>query len=214
MISTSWRWAEESWSPMRLRAGPSNPYSARLRCTCSLSARRSRRAAAGQLADPDVFGDVDAGDDLRLLVDDADAGGVGLARVGEAQRLAVDRQRAGIRLVVAVDDLEQRGLAGPVLAHKGENLAGPDVERDVGEGLDVGERLADVANLEGAGAARRRLLRRRREARSWSCVQILRCMVAGQVRAGPGLTARTPRADRLGDYFEQLASEIWSMTSL
>ena len=37
----------------------------------------------GQLADPDVLGDVDAGDDLRLLIDDANAGMVGGARVGK-----------------------------------------------------------------------------------------------------------------------------------
>ena len=58
-----------------------------------------------------------------------------------------------VRLVVAAEDLEQRRLAGAVLAEEGEHLAGPHVERDVVERLDVGEGLADVADLEDAGAA-------------------------------------------------------------
>ena len=96
MISTSWRWAEESSSPMRSRGSTfSKPYSASSASTRWLSvAAVDEGAAPRQLAGEDVLGHIDAGDDLRLLVDDADAGGARLARVGEAQLLAVDGERA------------------------------------------------------------------------------------------------------------------------
>ena len=118
-----------------------------------------------QLAGPDVFGDVNARDDLRLLVNDPDAGLVRSARVGERQPLPIHRQRAGIRLVIAVDDFEQRGFAGAVLAHKREDFAGSDVERDIVEGLNVGERLADIADFQRSGRRGRRFSRGRRSVR-------------------------------------------------
>jgi hypothetical protein len=111
---------------------------------------------SGQLTGEDVLRDIHPGDDLGLLVDDADAGRPSLSRIGESQLLAVDGQRSRIGLVVTVEDLEQRGLARAVLAQEGEHLAGPDVERDIVEGLDVGEGPADTADLEDAGACGRR----------------------------------------------------------
>ncbi len=70
---------------------------------------------------------------------------------GKRQALAVHRQRACIRvLVIAVDDFQQRGFAGPVLTHEGQDLARTNIERDIGERLDIGEGLADIADLKGS----------------------------------------------------------------
>ena len=211
MISTSWRCAEESSSPIRPRGRTrSKPYSASSRATiCVEPAAVDEGAATRQLAGEDVLGHVDARDDLGLLVDDPDAGGARLAGIGEAKGLPVDRQAARVGLVVAVEDLQERGLAGAVLAQEGEHLAGPHVERDVIERLDVGKGLADTADLEDAGTGPRARLRRfgRRGqghavADSW------------QVRCARGLDLRPgPRAPRQGSYCEQLPSEISSKTS-
>jgi hypothetical protein len=52
--------------------------------------------------------------------------------VPEVERLAVELGRAAeVGRVVAAQRLDQRRLAGAVLAHERMDLAGPDVERGV-----------------------------------------------------------------------------------
>ena len=48
----------------------------------------------------------------------------------------------------AREDLDQRGLAGAVVAEQAEHLARADLERDVGEHVGGAERLVDVGQLE------------------------------------------------------------------
>ena len=150
----------------RAAATRSKPYRRAARGHGASSRRRSMNGRArGSSPDEDVLRHVDARDDLRLLVDDADAGRAGVAWGGEVEGLAVHRQRARVRLVVAVEDLEQRRLAGAVLAQEREELAGPDVERDVGQGLHVGEGLGHAtdsrARREGRLVGRRGGVRKR-----------------------------------------------------
>ena len=63
------------------------------------------------------------------------------ASAGErnATARAVHGDAAGVRLVHALDHAHQRRFAGAVLAHQGQHLAGPDVERHVGERLHHAE---------------------------------------------------------------------------
>jgi hypothetical protein len=49
-----------------------------------------------------------------------------------------------VRLLQAGDDLDQGGLAGPVLPDQGVDLAGLDVEADVLQRVDPAEALAHV----------------------------------------------------------------------
>ena len=66
----------------------------------------------------DVLGHREARDQVALLVDDADPGGDRRARIGEANRAAIEQQLARIGLVDAGQDLDQGGLAGTVLAQQ------------------------------------------------------------------------------------------------
>ena len=67
--------------------------------------------------------------------------------------LAVEQHPPAVGPVEAGDDLDQRRLAGAVLAHQRMDLAGPEVERDLVERLDAGKRLADRLHLELHGQA-------------------------------------------------------------
>jgi hypothetical protein len=98
------------------------------------------------VAHEDVLGDAQVGEDHRLLVDRHDA--VVLRISGRAQRdeLAVDAHLAGVGLVDAGHRLDERRLAGAVLADQGVDLPGeeldacplqrpgrPELLRDVGQ---------------------------------------------------------------------------------
>ena len=63
-----------------------------------------------------------------------------------AGRLAVDLDRTGIGLDQAGDDLDQRALAGAVLAEQRHHLAGAELEIDLGEGLDAAVALGQAAH--------------------------------------------------------------------
>ena len=111
-------------------------------------------AAAPRLAaDEDVLGDRQIGKHRRVLVDDGDA--VAL-RVGRALNDDLARRRAGSwplsGRMDAGEDLDQRALAGAVLA--GERMHAPAVqaEIDVGQHLDRAEPLGDAAQLDAAAS--------------------------------------------------------------
>jgi len=57
------------------------------------------------------------------------------------------------------DDLDQRRLAGAVVAEQTDDLPGPQREVDVVEHLDAAERLPDAAQLEPDRSGRGRLSR-------------------------------------------------------
>jgi hypothetical protein len=106
---------------------------------------QARRQAAQQ----HVLGDGQLGDVLQLLVDDGHAGRDGVAGRREVALLAVDEQPAAVGLVLAAEDLQQRALAGAVLAEQAHDLARPRLEADPVQRLDAGEHLADVVELQG-----------------------------------------------------------------
>ena len=62
---------------------------------------------------------------------------------GEDPLLARDLDAAGIRPLGTGQDLEQRRLAGAVLAEQAVDLAGVEIERDVVQRLHAGVELGD-----------------------------------------------------------------------
>src|SRR6185503_12468790 len=89
--------------------------------------------------------------DPLLLEDDADAGAkrtLALRRV-----VSEDADLAGVRRAVALEDLDERRLAGPVRPEDGEHLAAADVEVDAVERLrDAVVGLAQAAHADRRGA--------------------------------------------------------------
>jgi hypothetical protein len=63
-----------------------------------------------------VLGHRQAGHEVELLVDHRDPGDVGGVRGGEGDRAAVPEDLTGVGAVRPAQHLDQRGLAGPVLA--------------------------------------------------------------------------------------------------
>ena len=87
---------------------------------------------------------VSSGKQQQLLEDRGDAAALGVVRVREAHDLAVQADGAGVGLVDAGDDLDQRRLAGAVLAEQRMHLAGADVEADPVQRAHAGKRLGDL----------------------------------------------------------------------
>ncbi len=73
-------------------------------------------------AEEDIGGGRELLDQVQLLVDDAHAGPLGVARAGKAHRLAAQVQGSLELGNHAGEDLHQRALAGPVLADDGVQL--------------------------------------------------------------------------------------------
>ena len=123
---------------------------------CSLvHARLGDEAEAQELlltAKEDVFSNREARQHRLLLKHHRDAGIEGLTWRGNADLAAIDEDAPGIWLVDAVKDLEQRGLAGTVLADQPHHLAAVDVEADVIQRLHTRERFGDAADFEDGGA--------------------------------------------------------------
>jgi hypothetical protein len=95
-------------------------------------------------------------DQVQLLVDDAHAGGFGVAGAGEANRLALQDQLAFIVGEHAGEDLHQRALARAVFAADGVQLAGRDVDGHLGQSLHAGEGLGDASEGDDGGGHRGR----------------------------------------------------------
>ena len=100
------------------------------------------------VADEDVLGHAEIREDQRLLVDGGDAQPLGVGRVPRRRGRAVDQDLALVRLVDAGHDLDQRRLAGPVLADQRMHLAPPQLERHVVEGTGAPEPLGDAPHGE------------------------------------------------------------------
>ena len=97
-----------------------------------------------------------------------------------------------VRAVHPGEDLDQRRLAGAVVADQGDHLAGVDVQVDVGERLDGAEALGDAAAWTGRGRVAyrrawcwswcRHQLRSRRPRRPW---RTRRCRCRRPCRSRP-----------------------------
>ena len=109
---------------------------------------------AGRLvAEHDVLGDGEDGDEHEVLVDHADAGRDGVAGTGEVLDLVVEQDLALVGPVEAVEHVHQRGLAGAVLAEQAWISPGSTVSGDPVVGDERAEALGDVAQLELHGDA-------------------------------------------------------------
>ena len=84
---------------------------------------------------------------VQFLMNDADAERLRLARARTVDRLAVEEDFAGIRLIDAGEDLHQRRLAGAVLAHQRMHFAAIEIESRAAQRMHAGKALLDAAHL-------------------------------------------------------------------
>ena len=105
--------------------------------------------AVGKLCvEGEVFHDREVGEDGKILIDDLNAAGDGVARRYLAKALAGKLDIAGILLIDAGNDLDQRGFAAAVLTGQAVDLAGLYLQRDVFERLYAGKGFADVHSAQ------------------------------------------------------------------
>ena len=100
------------------------------------------------VAEEDVLGDGELGEEQELLVDGGDAAAGGLARGDGGELLVAEADAAAVGGVGAGDDLDERRLAGAVFAEERVDLAGAEVEGDVVQHADAGEGLGDAADRD------------------------------------------------------------------
>ena len=106
--------------------------------------QRARR----QVAEHHVLGDREGGDDAQLLADHRDAARVRVGGRPELDGLAVHKDAPRLGPVDAAEDLDQRRLAGAVLAHERVHLARRQVELHVIQRHGGVEALAEILRGE------------------------------------------------------------------
>ena len=95
-----------------------------------------------------VLDDVQVVAERKILVDDLDPELRRVLRAADRDLLPVEPRLALVDRVDAGDALDQRRLAGAVVAHERHHLAGAHLEVDVGQRIDRTEALADSTRLE------------------------------------------------------------------
>ena len=117
---------------------------------CRLLVETPERAAPdfGFAAEEEVAVDRQHRDDRQVLVDGGNAAIEGVARRAEGDRLAVQADFSGVGREHAGEDLDQRRLAGAVVAEQAGHLAGVHGQRDARQRLDRAKGLADIARRE------------------------------------------------------------------
>ena len=110
--------------------------------------RDQRPAARERHADEEVVERRQRRDQLRLLVDHRDAPPRRLLRRREADRLAVPAQAAVVGRVDAGQHIDQRRLAGAVLADQRMDFAAADRQVQAAQRRDAREALADPHDIE------------------------------------------------------------------
>ena len=129
----------------------------RLLGDAALRAAVDQTEAARRVADRDIVGDGEVGDERQLLKDAGDAGGVGRGRRRERDQRAIEQHPALVGRHHARHDLDQRRLAGAVLAQHRVDAAGPDREVRILERTHAPVALSHAAHREqGHGRARGR----------------------------------------------------------
>jgi len=126
--------------------------------------------------DEHVFGDRHIGSEGELLVDRDDSSALSVVRRCKSDRLPEQLDFAGVSALRAGQNLEQRRLAGAVLAQERMDLRRSDFEMDVLKREHAGKALADACHLEdGAiqlcwrGRKRRGHMGHFGSARFWEC---------------------------------------------
>ena len=100
------------------------------------------------MAEHDVLGDGEDGDEHEVLVHHADAGGHRVAGAGEVLDDVVEQDLALVGLVQPVEHVHQRRLAGAVLTEQGVDLAGLHGEVDVVVRDQRAEPLGDATKFK------------------------------------------------------------------
>src|SRR6185437_8999923 len=98
-----------------------------------------------------VLDDVEVVAEREILVDDLDPEARRDLRAADVHLAPLEEDLAVVRHVRAGDALDQRRLAGAVVADERHDLARTQLEVDVGERLDRAEGLRDPAELEKGG---------------------------------------------------------------
>ncbi|MNT95067.1 hypothetical protein D3C72_2368760 [compost metagenome] len=68
------------------------------------------------MPEKEVFGNRAVGQQVDLLIDSADAVGLGLLGIVQMYRFPIGEHRAAVGLIGARQNLDQGGFSGPVLA--------------------------------------------------------------------------------------------------
>ncbi|MEZ5863168.1 MAG: hypothetical protein R3D25_03510 [Geminicoccaceae bacterium] len=110
--------------------------------------QRQPAEAPGEAADEDVLLDREVLEEVELLVDEGEAGLLGVARPGRPVGPAVEGDAAAIRLVDAAQDVHGRRLARAVLADEAEDLALAQGEAHAVQHLDAEEALREAVEAE------------------------------------------------------------------
>ena len=109
----------------------------------------AQRAARTRLAtEVEVADDVEVVAQREVLVDGRDPERRRIGWTRDRDDAALPQERAFVGSVDAADQLDERRLAGAVVADQRDDLAGVDVELDVGQRLDRPEAFADPTQLE------------------------------------------------------------------
>ena len=109
---------------------------------------RMARALERLAAQEQVARDGELRHQRRVLVDGLDAQGDGVVGVPDVDLLAVEVDGAARQRGDPRDDLDERGLAGAVVAQQTHDLVGADGEADVVESLDAAVPLVDVLEAD------------------------------------------------------------------
>ena len=149
--ATDWRWPPESvatvWRIERIVVTREALHRlARLRL--HLGSRRTLERVVRLAAEVHVLDDVEVVAEREVLVDDLDPEPGGVLRAVDRDRLAVEEHLALVDRVDPGDALDQRRLAGAVVADERHHLACADLEVDVRQRLHGAEDLRDSADLE------------------------------------------------------------------
>jgi hypothetical protein len=105
-------------------------------------------AAKGFPAQEDIGGRGQVVAQREVLIDDLDPALPRLDRFVEVDRPVLQDDVAGGRREVAGNDLDQRRLAGAVIAHQSQHLARIEVKIDIGQGANRAKVLRDLAKGE------------------------------------------------------------------
>ena len=115
------------------------------------------RLADALAAQKQVLVDRQLVDQRQILKDGVDPALAAIVDRPGRVRLALDPQRAGVGLLEASEDLDQRRLAGAVVAQQTQHLALAQVEADVAQGGGGAEALADMLDAQHVVVGHRRL---------------------------------------------------------